>query len=82
MSTLKIDAELPLDDDDDFGDVEARPLLGWLMMAVALVAMAFLVGGGGASASAPQNVTAAPPPATSVAAMVGEPSAAGVAFGG
>ena len=82
MSILNVQTELPQDDEDTFGEVEARPLLGWFLMAVALVAMAFLIGGRGEVATASQNVTASPQHATAVAALTGAASAAGMAFGG
>jgi hypothetical protein len=47
MNTFNVHADMDIpDDEDEFGDVEGRPLVGWFLMAVALVAMAFLIGSG------------------------------------
>ena len=87
MNTFNMHAEpqrggIELDDDeDDFGDVESRPLLGWFLMAVALVAMAFLIGSGPeASAGQVSAPTPAEPSLTALVLMSSE--AAGLAFGG
>ena len=73
----------PIDDEDDnLATTEGRPLVVWLLMAVALVAMAFLLG------SAPQALAkdALPRPAAKVPANASAaPAALGVAslaFGG
>jgi hypothetical protein len=83
MNTLNIHADPRVDDDDDeFGEVESRPLLGWFLMAVALVTMAFLIGAGPdvSAQSSSQAPAAAEPNATSQALTRSE--AAGLAYGG
>jgi hypothetical protein len=92
MNTFNAHAEPQFDEDDDeFGDVESRPLLGWLLMAVALVAMAFLVGAGPQAtarqltAPAAPEATAPAPVATAtvpVAPQMSASEAAGLAYGG
>jgi hypothetical protein len=92
MNTLNAHADMDMDmdmdmamdievDDDEFGDVEGRPLVGWFLMAVALVAMAFLIGAGPEASAHPVKAPAAAPAA--VAAQVVAPRAsADLAFGG
>ena len=68
------------DDDDELGRQESRPLLVWFLMAVALVAMAFLLG------SAPQVVAHAELPDAGAAGALYAVSAPAempdLAFGG
>ena len=65
----------PIDDDDDnVATTESRPLLVWLLMAVALVAMAFLLG------SAPEALAKDTPPRP-VAQVPGNANAAPLAHG-
>ena len=84
MSTLNANADRSHDDDDDddFGEVESRPLLGWFLMAVALVAMAFLIGGRDEVSSAGQSVTVTPETPTAVVTLSRAAAVAGMAFGG
>jgi hypothetical protein len=83
MNSFNPHAEPQFDDDDEFGEVESRPLLGWLLMAVALVAMAFLVGAGPHATAGQFNAPAAPEAAAAPVASANQASeAAGLAYGG
>jgi hypothetical protein len=90
MNSFNPHAEPQFDDDDDeFGDVESRPLLGWLLLAVALVAMAFLVGAGphamaGSVSPAPAQPQAAasPAPVATASQATQASEVAGLAYGG
>ena len=81
MDILKAQAE-PSHDDDDFGDPEARPLLGWLLMAVALVTMAFLIGGNAPESSASASDGVKSPMAAAATEVAGALAARHSAFGG
>lgn len=60
MNTFNAQADMDIpDDEDEFGDVEGRPLVGWFLMAVALVAMAFLIGSGPEASAHPVRPPAA-----------------------
>jgi hypothetical protein len=82
MNTFNAQADMNIEvDDDEFGDVEGRPLVGWFLMAVALVAMAFLIGAGPEASAHPvqPSVSAQAP----VAAQAGTTRAPiDLAFGG
>jgi hypothetical protein len=82
MNTFNAHADMNIEvDDDEFGDVEGRPLVGWFLMAVALVAMAFLIGAGPeASAHPVQPPVAAQAPVSAQASTAREPI--DLAFGG
>jgi hypothetical protein len=76
MNTFNVHADMNIEDDEDeFSDVEGRPLVGWFLMAVALVAMAFLIGAGPQAVARPIN-----PPIAAAAAAVEVPTV--LAFGG
>ena len=80
MNTLNVHADASFEDDDDnFGDTESRPLVVWFLMAVALVAMAFLLGS--APEAMAQPVAAAAEPSPTVQALM-RSEAAGLAYGG
>ena len=82
MNTFNVPADMDIEvDEDEFGDVEGRPLVGWFLMAVALVAMAFLIGSGPeASAHPVQPAVAAQATLSAQAATTREPIE--LAFGG
>lgn len=82
MNMLNVHADIPIDDDDDeFGDVEDRPLIGWFVMAVALVAMAFLIGAGPEASAHPVKPAGAAQ-ATVSASAVTTREPIDLAFGG
>ena len=82
MNTLNLHADAQIDDDDDnFGDAEGRPLVVWLLMAVALVTMAFLLGSSPEVLAQPVAAPAAAEPSPIVQALM-RSEAAGLAYGG
>jgi hypothetical protein len=82
MNTLNVHPDAQFDDDDDdFGDTEGRPLVVWLLMAVALVTMAFLLGSSPEALAHPVNAPAAAEPSPTVQALM-RSEAAGLAYGG
>ena len=84
MNTFNVHADMNMDievDDDEFGDVEGRPLIGWFLMAVALVAMAFLIGAGPEASAQPVQAPAAAQAVVS-AQVAPAPASVDLAFGG
>ena len=79
MNTLNGHVDTPFDDDDNFGDAEGRPLVVWFLMAVALVAMAFLLGSSPEAMAHPVAAAAEPSP---IAQALTLSEAAGLAYGG
>jgi hypothetical protein len=72
MNTFNVHADMNIEDDEEeFGDTEGRPLVGWFLMAVALVAMAFLIGAGPEASAHAVN----PPAVVQIAAQATVPSA-------
>jgi hypothetical protein len=70
----------PIQDDDEAAEFEGRPLFVWLMMAIALVAMAFLLGAAPEASARPARAAAATAvPAMPQAALA---TSADVVFGG
>jgi hypothetical protein len=81
MNTYRTHTEPQFDEDDDFGDAQSHPLLGWLLMAVGLVAMAFLLATGPEASAQQVTAVSLPSPSTTTQALPnGE--AAGLAYGG
>jgi len=81
MNTLNGHVDTPFDDDDNFGDAEGRPLVVWLLMAVALVTMAFLLGSSPEALAQPVAAAAAAESSPTVQALMNS-EAAGLAYGG
>ena len=81
MNTLNVHADPQTDDDDDFGDTESRPLVVWLLMAVALVTMAFLLGSAPQALAHPVSAPASIEPSPTTQALLNS-EAAGLAYGG
>ena len=82
MNTLNVHADAPFEEDDDtFGETEGRPLVVWLLMAVALVTMAFLLGSSPEALAQQVAAPAAAEPSPIVQALM-RSEAAGLAYGG
>ena len=78
MNTFNVRADADIEvDDDEFGDVEGGPLVGWFLMAVALVAMAFLIGAGPEASANPIKA-----PVAVSAQVAASPASVDLAFGG
>jgi len=83
MNTFNVNADMDIEvvDDDEYGDVEGRPLIGWFLMAVALVAMAFLIGAGPEASAQPIKASVSAQAVVSAPA-VSPRASADLAFGG